>query len=78
MTEFMVIATIVAILIYGFNFFTDGKDTIAVKLRKDGKYEYQKVSSQPQNEVSLWLKIIIFIMIASVLFMPLDFILNRL
>ena len=77
MTEFMIIAIIVAIVLYGFQLFKDDKDTVAIKLRKDGKHEYHKVPAAPKDEMSILMKIVVFVLVASVLFIPLDFILNR-
>lgn len=77
MTEFMIIAAVVAIIIYGLSRLNSNKDSIAIKLRKDGTPEYQRVSNTGGEEFPLLLKIVIFVMIASVLFIPLDFILNR-
>jgi hypothetical protein len=77
MSEFLVLSIIVAVLVYGFQQFTDHQDRIAIKIRKDGSREYERISSEPEIMFPLWLKIAIFIVIASVLFMPLDFILNR-
>ncbi|KQC33707.1 hypothetical protein AAU57_10490 [Nonlabens sp. YIK11] len=77
MSEFIVIAIIVAVIIYGINLFNDHKDTVAIKLRKDGKHEYHKVPAEPKDQTSIMIKIAVFILIASVLYIPLDFILNR-
>jgi hypothetical protein len=77
MSEFLVLSIIVAILVYGFQQFTDYQTRMAIKIRKDGGREYERISSEPEIMFPLWLKIAIFIVIASVLFMPLDFILNR-
>ncbi|WP_194850434.1 hypothetical protein [Nonlabens antarcticus] len=77
MIEFLILSIIVAVLIYGFREFTDHQDRMAIKIRKDGRHEYERISSKPKIMFPLWLKIAIFIVIASVLFMPLDFILNR-
>jgi len=77
MSEFIVIAILVAVLIYGLNLYGKNPDSIAIKLRKDGKYDYERISSKPESDFPMWIKITIFILLASVLFIPLDFILNR-
>ena len=77
MTDFIMIAIIFAIFFYGFYLFKNDQDSIAIRLRKDGSHDYKRVPSSPDAEFPIWIKITIFILIASVLFIPLDFILNR-
>ena len=77
MSGFIVIAIVVALILFAFNYYNEDKDVTAIKLRKDGKPEYYKVPAESRGEFPLFVKIAIFILIASVLYMPLDFILNR-
>ena len=77
MMEFLILSSVVGLIIYGFQQFTDPGDRMAIKVRKDGSREYERVSAEPDTTLPIWIKILIFIIIASVLFMPLDFILNR-
>lgn len=75
--EFMVIAAVVAMFLYGLDLFKNHQDALAIKLRRDGKPEFERVSSTSNEDFPILIKIFIFIVIASVLFIPLDFILNR-
>jgi|GEM_PF-5877980 len=77
MSEFLILSVIVALVLFGFQHYADHRDRMAIKVRRDGKREYERISSQPDLSFPLWIKIVIFILIASVLFMPLDFMLNR-
>lgn len=77
MLEFLLLAAIVAVIAFGWLHFSNDPDRMAIKVRKDGKREYERISSDPDLAFPLWIKILIFILIASVLFMPLDFMLNR-
>ncbi len=76
-TDFIFIAAIVGIAIYGIGLYSDHRNGTAIKLRKDGSYSYERVPVSRHKVFPTWLKIAIFIVLASVLFIPLDFLLNR-
>jgi hypothetical protein len=77
MNQFIIIASIVAILWFLNIFWTKDKDRVAIKIKKDGKYHLQRMSNDAEQQVPILLKLLVFIIIAAILYMPLDYLLNR-
>ncbi len=76
-TDFIIIAAIMGVVLYGWELWNDSHSLTAIKLRKDGTRDYHRVPTDDKKLFPTWIKIAIFIVVASVLFIPLDFILNR-
>ncbi|AZQ44232.1 hypothetical protein [Nonlabens ponticola] len=77
MSAFIIIAILVALLLFANFKINKDKDHIAIRIRKDGKHSYHRVPANEATPFPNWLKILIFLIVASILFMPLDFLLNR-